>query len=124
MSDANNNKKPKPQPAKTLAKVAFVSLKDDAAKKQMPALLDVLLPIWQDNVMVRQPAILKITPDGGHWRCVIECPTEGLQAQFMCDSLSTLLGDLDALLSSGKTAWAMSWQRRKKSLPVIDDLIQ
>ena len=124
MSESNGKKKPGPQPAKLLAKVAFTSLKDDAAKKEIPSLLDVLLPIWQDSVMTRQPATMMITPDGGHWRCTITCPTEGLQATFLVDSLPALLKDVDAILASGKTAWGMSWQRRKKSLPVIDDLLQ
>lgn len=117
-------KKPIPQAAKSLSKVALTILKDEAAKKEMPVLLDVLLPIWQDGVMVRQPGRLSITPDGGHWRCTIECPTEGLQTTLLLDQLPSLLQALDAALASGKMPWGMSWQRRKKSLPVIDDLIQ
>jgi len=123
MADAPK-KRPGPETAKLLANVKMIVPKDDASKKAIPGLLDVMLPIWKDSIMTRQPAKMMISADGGSWRCTIECPTEGLQATFMLDSLATLLVEVDAILQSGKTSWGMSWQRRKKHLPTIDDLIQ
>lgn len=119
-----NGKKPKAMKAKLFDKVKPDKMKDDAAKKEMPNLLDVLLPIWEGSTMLRQPGRLSISPDGGSWRVTVECPTEGLQTVLMTDSLPTLLIDVEKLLASGSARWGMSWQRRKKNLPTIDDLIQ
>lgn len=124
MSEANNKKKPGPEASKLLKNVAFATLKDDKGKKELPALLDILLPIWREGVMTRQPARLTIQPDGGHWRATIDCPTEGVMATFLLDNLPDLLKAVDDLLASGKAQWAMSWIKRKKHLPTIDDIIQ
>ena len=117
------SKKPVPQRAKLLAKLTQDQIKDEAAKKAMPNLLDVLLPIWKDGTMVRQPGRMSIVPDGGFWRVTIEAPTEGLQTTLNCDSLASILGEVEKLLADGTARWGLSWSRRKKNLPVIDDLI-
>jgi len=124
MTQEVKNGKPRPRACKTLEKVSPEIVKDASAKKETPLLLDVLLPIWEGSVMLRQPGRLTIGPDGGSWRVTIECPTEGLQAVFMVDSLSTLLRDVETLLASGKTHWGLSWQKRKRHSPTIDDAIQ
>lgn len=119
-----NKKRPGPQAAKTLQKVSVDTLTDPEAKKTLPTLLDVLLPIYRDGTMTRQAGRMTISPDGSSWRVAIDCPTEGLQCVLMIDSLQTLLADCEKLLASGVVRWGQSWSRRKKSLPVIDDLIQ
>lgn len=124
MSEPVKNGKPKARPCKVLAKHVQQTIKDDLAKKSTPMLLDTLLAAWEGNVMVRQPARLSLVDDGGSWRVTIECPTEGQAATFMCDSLATLLGELETMLASGKTHWGLSWQRRKKNLPTVDEYIQ
>jgi len=116
-------KKPAPRAAKTLQKVSVAILKDDLAKKALPTLLDVLLPIYEDGTMTRQPGRLSIVPDGGSWRLTIECPTEGLQATLMLDSLPTLFDESERLLAGGSVRWGESWKKRRKALPEIDAVI-
>lgn len=123
MSDVPG-KKPKAVKAKIFEKVKPEKIADPEAKKMLPTLLDVMLPIWDGNTMLRQPARMSIQPDGATWRVTIECPTEGLQTVLCVDSLSALLVDVEKMLASGQAHWGMSWQRRKKNLPTIDDLIQ
>lgn len=118
------NGKPKARPCKALSKISPETVKDDKAKKELPILLDVLLPMWEAGIMTRQPGRMSIRPDGGSWQVTLEAPTEGVQAVFMCDSLSTLLVEVEAVLASGRTHWGMSWQKRRKNLPTIDDVIQ
>jgi len=123
MSD-EPKKKPSPQRAKIFEKIRFEALKDPKAQKETPALLDVLLPIFRDGVLVRQPGRLAIQADGMAWRVRIECPTELLETVVACDSLLTLLQELEVALTSGKLHWGQSWSARKKNLPTIDAVVQ
>jgi len=126
MSQENGQQKKKPVPraAKLLAKFRPDVPKDDLAKKETPTLLDVMLPIFEDGIMVRQPGRMTILADGGSWRVSIEAPTEQLQAVLMVDSLATLQAELERMLASGGVKWGMSWAKRKKSLPTIDAPLQ
>jgi len=126
MSEQNGQTKKKAQPraAKLLSKFRPDCPKDDTAKKACPNLLDVLLPIYEDGVMVRQPGRLSVSADGGSWRVSIEAPTEQLQTVLMIDSLATLQEEVERLLASGTVKWGMSWKKRKNSLPTIDAPVQ
>jgi len=124
MSKDKNGQAPKVQKAKLFEKHVIDKMVDEAARKSLGTLLDVLLPLYAGTTMTRQPGSMRIAPDGGTWRVTIECPTEGLQTQVNVDSLANLLVDVEKLLASGVVRWGLSWSKRKKNLPTIDDLIQ
>jgi len=126
MSEPTNGqkKKPKAEAAKLLRAFKETTPADERAKKATPNLLDVLLPIFRDGVCTRQGGRLSVSADGGSWRVSLECPTEGLATIILVDSLATLQDELEAVLASGRARWGLSWDRKKKNLPRIDDLVQ
>jgi len=117
---SNESQKPKARVAKSLQGVIVKLLKDDAAKKATPTLLDLLLPMYEGNSCVRQPGRLSIVAEGGAWRVSIECPTEGVQTSIMVNSLDSIQEELEAVLRDHKAHWGPSWKVRKKNLPTID----
>lgn len=119
-----SNGKPKPERAKCLERVTFTLPDDEGGKALFPLLFDLLTPRWKEGVVTRQPGRLSLKPDGSSWRISIECPTEGLQTSFIVNSLESAFMEAECLIESGKAHWGLTWQKQKKNLPVVDEVIK
>lgn len=119
----DKNGKPKVEAAKLLAGVTFSTPADKEARKLVPNLFDLLCPRYRDGICTRQPGRLSIKVDGGCYRVVIECPTEGVQTALAVESIVGLAELVEALLLNGKPHWGMTWQKAKRNLPTIDDAV-
>lgn len=99
-------------------------LDDQEGLMTLPALMSVLLPVYEGSTLKRQAGKLTITPEGAHWRVTIDCPSEVISARIACASLVNLFSDVNLALGERRVAWAPGWQKNKKKLPTVDDIIQ
>jgi hypothetical protein len=120
----SENGKPKPERARVLEHVTFALPDDETGKTLFPNLFDLLTPRWKDGAVTRQEGRLSLKPDGSSWRVSIECPTEGLQTSFVVHSLETLLCEAENHVSGKSCHWGLTWNLKKKNLPVLDSSIK
>ena len=99
-------------------------LDDPEAAMALPSLLPCMMPMWDGNTLTRQAAKLTIQAEGAHWRVTLDMPTEVIQGRIAATSLTTALQELNLAIHEKRIAWSPGWQRNKKKLPTVDELIQ
>jgi len=117
-------KKPAVHVAKTLRDAVAAKLDDPAGSSALPVLSDCLLPVYDGLLWKRQGGKLSISVEGAHWKVNLQCPTEGLQTTFVCETLVGLLDALETFLASGQAVWTPGWKKSRGRLPTVDDVIQ
>jgi hypothetical protein len=121
---SEEKKRPQVETAKILSSVKFLAPDDDAGRKSLPNVYDILCPRWKKGVLVRQPGRLTLRVEGGAYLLVLEAPTERLQTSVIVHSLASALADLEKAISSSGCNWGPTWAARKKNLPTLDDLVE
>lgn len=111
---------PKARAAKMLAKVQSTLIKDDDAKKAAPQLLELLIPVFEDGVMVRQPGKLTLRAELGSWLVQVDCPTEGVYLRCTVPDLLTCILEAEKAILNGRYHMGEQYSRTNKSKPVID----
>jgi hypothetical protein len=117
-------KKPSVHVAKVLRDAVSAKLDDPSGSSAFPVLSECLLPVYDGLLWKRQAGKLSISVEGAHWRVNLQCPTEGLQMTFVCETLVGVLEALEAFLASGRAVWTPGWNKHRGRLPTVDDIIQ
>jgi hypothetical protein len=120
----DEKKKPKVEAAPLLKNLKMANPNDKDDAKTLPNLVGLLVSIWRDGTMTRQPGRMSIQPDGSAWRVTIDCPTEGVMASFCVDNLHNLMYDVEKFVTQTQCHWGLSWSRRKKTMPTIESAIE
>jgi hypothetical protein len=120
----DEKKKPKVEAAPLLRNLKMANPNDKDDQKTLPSIVSLLVPIWRDGTLTRQPGRMTIVPDGSAWRVTIECPTEGVQCSFTVDNLRNLMQDSEKFVTQPGCHWGLTWARKKKSQPTIETAIE
>lgn len=117
-------KKPPVYVSKILKDAVLARLDDPASAMKYPALMECMMPVFEDKKLIRQAGKLTISPEGAHWKVKLDCPTEVLTTSFACPSLVECFERINELLAVGHAVWSPGWKKSKQHLPTIDDVIQ
>lgn len=119
-------KKAKPQPfvPEILRDAILARIDDEEGMTSLPVLYGCLVPVYEGLELKRQPGKLTIAVEGAHWRLTLDCPGERITCRIACDSLLQCLVQLNERLASRLVTWAPAYDRNKKALPTVDDLIK
>jgi len=115
--------KPKVAVASYLKDAVTARLDDEEGLKAFPALMECLLPQYDDGALVRQAGKLTVRVEGAHWLVQLDCPTEKVTGRIHCSSLAEVLGQMDKAIADGREIFTPQYERNKK-LPTIDPVIQ
>jgi len=99
-------------------------LDDPEAEMALPSLFPCMMPQYDASTMTRQAGKITIQAEGAHWRVQLDLPTEVLTGRIAASSLVTALQELNLAIHEKRIAWSPGWQRQKKKLPTVDELIQ
>jgi len=124
MASKKKKDAPKVQVASFLKDAVTARLDDPEGLASFPTLMEALLPVYDGSTLIRQGGRLTIKPEGAHWLLTLDMPTEVLSARFCTDSLVRGLEAVEEALRSGKVVFSPGYQKNKKKLPTIDELIQ
>ena len=125
----SKSKKPKTDAPKVhvpafLKDAALARLDDQKALAELPTLCECLLPVYEGTTLIRQAGRISISVEGAHWKVSLDCPSERLATTFAAESLADCLASLEAALKAGHVVWRPGYNKSKKPLPTIDELIQ
>jgi hypothetical protein len=109
--------------ASFMSDVALQRIDDPEARAQLPHLWDHIAPIFSGACLQRQAGRITISIEGDHYRVTVSCPTEKVQTTLITSTLLGCLEELNRYLAMPTRVYAPTWERNKKKLPVIDDLI-
>lgn len=127
----SKSKKPKAEEASRPAQVPSVlqnavlaRLQDEEGQMTLPVLFECLIPQYDGGKLVRPGGKLSVSVEGAYWRVQLDLPYERLTCRLMCASLSSLLGDLNSYLGTGKAVFSPMYEKSKKPLPRLDAIVQ
>lgn len=120
----SKKEKPKAVVASFLKDAVNARMDDQHSLETLPALMEVLLPVYDGKTLIRQPGRLTIKPEGPRWIITVDCPTEVLQCRFTTNVLAFALRDINEGIADGHVLWLPGYSKSKKPLPTIDEIIQ
>lgn len=121
---SESESKPKVRLAKFMASTAILVLKDSNAEENLPNLYDHMAPIYEGHTLMRCAGTIRISVEGGYYRVSLSCPTEKVETVMVTDSLVGIIDALERYLAMGTQVYKPAWEKTKKALPTIDDLIK
>jgi len=107
--------------ASFLKDAVLARLDDPEGKEAYPLLFEALAPVFDGQVLTRQPGKMTIRVEGASWQVTLDFPTEVLQTRLYAPSLHDLLAKVEEFLRSGTLVFTPGWKKSKKPLPTIDD---
>lgn len=117
--------KPAPRACSRLAEIGPLVPHDELGATALGALHELLQPIYDRGVLVRQPGTLRMQLVGADYVWTLDCPTEGVQFTIALESLVDALHDFNAYLNGPDVKAKPGYvPRNKKKLPKLDTLIQ
>ena len=125
--ETNHETNGKPKRKVTLAKFmensVAMELHDEKAEELLPNLWDHMRPHYDGLTITRMPGSIRIGVEGGYYRISISMPTEKRETVLVVDSLVGIIEALERYLAMGTQVYKPIWEKNKKKLPTIDDLI-
>jgi len=123
MSRKKSNGKPNIDVPEFLRDAAAARLDDPDTRDKWPHLYDVLVPRFEGVTQTYSGARLSISVEGASWRVSLDIKTALLAASFHSVSLTTVFDTLEEALKEEQLFWGPSWEKRKKKLKTVDDVI-
>lgn len=124
MSETNGNgKKPAPEAVDILRSLSIAQPTDPGGQEHFPVLCKLLYPIYRGTTCTRQAGRLTVAVQGTYYRVTLECPTERLMTSFNAATVDALFDQIERHVTSGKCEWEPNWDSKKKSRPVIEDVL-
>lgn len=125
------SKKKKDEPKKAgavvpdvLKNAVLARLADEEGQMVLPVLFECLVPQYDGGTLTRPGGKLSMTVEGVYWRIQLDLPYERLTCRMFGTSLASALADLNAYLGTGKAVFAPMFDRNKKKLPTLADVIE
>ena len=107
-----------------LKNAVLARLHDEEGMLTLPVLYECLVPQHEGAALTRPAGKLTITVEGVYWRVQLDLPYERLTCRMFCGSLASALSDLNAYLGTGKAVFAPMYDRNKKKLPRLDEVVE
>ena len=112
------------EPSPLLANRRTLLPHDDEATSRWPKVVSLMLPRYDAfSRLTREPGSITIRPDGGMWRIVMSCPTEGVQCIYGSTSLTLVLDDFEAHIGSENCNWTENYESLKKAKQRLKDML-
>lgn len=99
-------------------------MQDEEGQMSLPVLFECLLPQYDGSALTRPGGKISIAVEGVYWRVQLDLPYERLTCRMFGASLATVMADMNAYLGTGKAVFAPMFDRQKKKLPRLDEVVE
>jgi len=98
-------------------------LDDPDTRSRWPRLYDVMVPKFEGTKQTWGGGRLSVRCEGASWIVSIEVAQAQLSSTMHCVSLTTAFDVIERCLEEDTLFWGPSWQKRKKKLPTLDEVV-
>jgi hypothetical protein len=100
-----------------------LQIDDLPLKASHPKLYRHIMPHYDGRRLMTAAGRISISIEGKIYRVSLTMPTYKTQCVVLCESLTTWMDDVERYLGMPTTVYLPMWEKNKKALPTIDDLI-
>lgn len=93
---------------------------DEAFAVQFPILHQLMMPVYEEKKLLREPGIIGVRVDGSLFRMTVICPTEGVQTVMETSSILNILEQLERHAAAPGTTWTPTFDSKKRSRRGLD----
>ncbi len=112
----NNEDKVEPQFSPYVIGKRGISPHDEELKKLYPKLYTAIMPSYDaKSRLTREAGQLRVTVDGGLFKVVLTCPSEGSQCTILMTSLLSLFDELESQAMDHPEIWVETYDSKKRT---------